>query len=160
MGGVALHLSSDTIGDRLERMRDEVGGHVGFTPESFLVQEMVTGGQELILGFHRDPQLGPALLLGMGGVTAELFQDTTLRLLPVSEEQAREMLCELKTYPLLDGFRGMPKADVDAAAKCIVAFSQMAMQLGDRLVEAEINPLLVRPAGSGVIALDGLTIIA
>lgn len=55
-------------------MRDEVGGHVGFTPESFLVQEMVTGGQELILGFHRDPQLGPALLLGMGGVTAELFR--------------------------------------------------------------------------------------
>ena len=160
VGGVALHLTSDTIWDRLERMRDEVGGHVGFTPESFLVQEMVTGGQELILGFHRDPQLGPALLLGMGGVTAELFQDTTLRLLPVSEEQAREMLCELKTYPLLDGFRGMPKADVDAAAKCIVAISQMAMQLGDRLVEAEINPLLVRPAGSGVIALDGLTIIA
>ncbi len=83
-----------------------------------------------------------------------------MRLLPVSEEQAREMLCELKTYPLLDGFRGMPKADVDAAAKCIVAFSQMAMQLGDRLVEAEINLLLARPAGSGVIALDGLTIIA
>lgn len=160
VGGVALHLCSDTIGDRLEQMRDEVGGHVGFTPESFLVQEMVTGGQELILGFHRDPQLGPALLLGMGGVTAELFQDTTLRLLPVSEAQAREMLGELKTYPLLDGFRGMPKADIDAAAKCIVAFSQMAMQLGERLVEAEINPLLVRPAGSGVVALDGLTIMA
>lgn len=160
VGGVALHQSSDTVGDCLERMRDNVGGHVGFTPESFLVQEMVTGGQELILGFHRDPQLGPALLLGMGGVTAELFQDTTLRLLPVSEDQAREMLSELKTYPLLDGFRGMPKADVDAAARCIAAFSKMAMALGERLVEAEINPLLVRPAGHGVVALDGLTIVA
>ena len=160
VGGVALRLSPQDIAVRLDQMRDEVGGHVGFTPETFLVQEMVTGGQELILGFHRDPQLGAALLLGMGGVTAELFQDTTLRLLPVNEEQAREMLSELKTYPLLDGFRGMPKADVDAAAKCIVAFSEMAMQLGERLVEAEINPLLVRPAGSGVVALDGLTVIA
>ncbi|WP_447733070.1 acetate--CoA ligase family protein [Pseudomonas shirazensis] len=160
VGGVALHLCSDDIGARLDRMRDEVSSHVGFTPECFLVQEMVTGGQELILGFHRDPQLGPALLVGMGGVTAELFQDTTLRLLPVNEDQARQMLGELKTYPLLDGFRGMPKADVDAAVRCIVAFSDMAMQLGERLLEAEINPLLVRPAGSGVVALDGLTIIA
>lgn len=160
VGGVALAVEAEVIGERLERMRDEVGGHVGFTPESFLVQEMVVGGQELILGFHRDPQLGPALLLGMGGVTAELFQDTTLRLLPVNREQARQMLCELRTFPLLDGFRGRPKADLDAAIECIVAFSDMAMQLGDRLVEAEINPLLVRPAGRGVVALDGLTVIA
>ncbi|MCO8164884.1 acetate--CoA ligase family protein [Pseudomonas sp. 21LCFQ010] len=160
VGGVALAVEAEVIGERLERMRDEVGGHVGFTPESFLVQEMVVGGQELILGFHRDPQLGPALLLGMGGVTAELFQDTTLRLLPVNREQSRQMLCELRTFPLLDGFRGRPKADLDAAIECIVAFSDMAMQLGDRLVEAEINPLLVRPAGRGVVALDGLTVIA
>lgn len=160
VGGVALHLDAGNISARLDRMRDEVSSHVGFEPPTFLVQEMVTGGQELILGFHRDPQLGPALLLGMGGVTAELFQDTTLHLLPVNLEQARQMLRALRTYPLLDGYRGMPKADLDAAAHCIVAFSDMAMQLGERLVEAEINPLLVRPAGSGVMALDGLTIMA
>ncbi|WP_459208253.1 acetate--CoA ligase family protein [Pseudomonas sp. MLB6B] len=159
VGGVALRLSAQDIGARLEQMRDEVGKHVGFTPQTFLVQEMVGGGQELILGLLRDPQLGPALLLGMGGVTAELFQDTTLRLLPVSEAQAREMLSELKTFALLDGFRGMPRADIDAAARCIAAFSDMAMQLGERLLEAEINPLLVRPEGKGVIALDGLTVI-
>ena len=160
VGGVALGLDAEAIGERLERMRDEVGGHVGFVPESFLIQEMVVGGQELILGFHRDPQLGPALLLGMGGVTAELFQDTTLRLLPVNHEQAHEMLRELRTFPLLDGFRGRPKGDIEAAVACIVAFSDMAMQLGERLLEAEINPLLVRPAGRGVVALDGLTVIA
>jgi len=160
VGGVALGLDAEAIGERLERMRDEVGGHVGFVPERFLIQEMVVGGQELILGFHRDPQLGPALLLGMGGVTAELFQDTTLRLLPVSHDQAREMLRELRTFPLLDGFRGRPKGDIEAAVVCIVAFSDMAMQLGERLLEAEINPLLVRPAGRGVVALDGLTVIA
>jgi acyl-CoA synthetase (NDP forming) len=160
VGGVALHLNAENIGARFDRMRDEVSRHVGFEPPTFLVQEMVTGGQELILGFHRDPQLGPALLLGMGGVTAELFQDTTLRLLPVNLAQARQMLRELRTYPLLDGFRGLPKADIEAAARCIVAFSDMAMQLGERLVEAEINPLLVRPAASGVMALDGLTIMA
>lgn len=160
VGGVALGLDAEAIGERLERMRDEVGGHVGFVPESFLIQEMVLGGQELILGFHRDPQLGPALLLGMGGVTAELFQDTTLRLLPVNHEQAHEMLRELRTFALLDGFRGRPKGDIEAAVACIVAFSDMAMQLGERLLEAEINPLLVRPAGRGVVALDGLTVIA
>ncbi|CAH0301204.1 hypothetical protein SRABI70_04375 [Pseudomonas sp. Bi70] len=96
----------------------------------------------------------------MGGVTAELFQDTTLRLLPVNHEQAHEMLRELRTFALLDGFRGRPKGDIEAAVACIVAFSDMAMQLGERLLEAEINPLLVRPAGRGVVALDGLTVIA
>lgn len=160
VGGVALRQRPDGIGARLERMRDEVTTQVGFDPEAFLVQEMVSGGEELILGFTRDPQLGPALLLGMGGVTAELFQDTTLRLLPVTLEDAREMLAELRTYPLLDGYRGRPKADVEAAAHCIVAFSDMALRLGERLQEAEINPLLVRPHGQGVVALDGLTVLS
>ena len=160
VGGVALRQRPEDIGGRLERMRDEVTAQVGFNPEAFLVQEMVSGGEELILGFTRDPQLGPALLLGMGGVTAELFQDTTLRLLPVTLDDARAMLAELRTYPLLDGFRGRPKADVEAAARCIVAFSDMALRLGERLQEAEINPLLVRPQGQGVVALDGLTVLS
>lgn len=160
VGGVALRQRPEDIGGRLERMRDEVTAQVGFNPEAFLVQEMVSGGEELILGFIRDPQLGPAVLLGMGGVTAELFQDTTLRLLPVTLDDARAMLAELRTYPLLDGFRGRPKADVEAAARCIVAFSDMALRLGERLQEAEINPLLVRPQGQGVVALDGLTVLS
>jgi acetate---CoA ligase (ADP-forming) len=111
---------------------------------------------------HRDA-LGTAVLLGMGGVTAELFKDRTMRLLPpqggLSREEARSMLRELITWPLLDGFRGRPKADVAALVSAIVAFSLLAAQLGERLIEAEINPVFVLPAGQGVRAVDGVVVL-
>ncbi|MGC2780070.1 MAG: acetate--CoA ligase family protein [Bradyrhizobium sp.] len=163
VGGVAVNLTPDTIGDRLTTMAIDVEAATGRRPQRFLVQQMVSGGTELILGLHRDP-LGAAVLLGMGGVTAELFNDTTLRLLPptggLSRAEARAMLHDLITWPLLDGFRGRPKADVEALVSAIVAFSLMAAQLGDRLVEAEINPVFVLPAGQGVRAADGVAVLA
>src|SRR5256885_12204643 len=101
-------------------------------------------------------------MLGMGGVAAELFQDTTLRLLPddgtqlgvLSRSEALDMARELKTWPLLDGFRCRPKADVDALADAIVAFSAMAAELGDCVIEAEINPVLARTQCQGVRAAE------
>jgi len=160
VGGVALGLTEQTIGHALEEMRGVVSVKSGIVPDRFLVQEMVNGGHELILGFHRDPQLGPALLLGMGGVSAELIRDTSLRLLPITRKDASAMLRELKTFALLDGYRGAPKADIDALIECIVAFADMAMTLGAKLHEAEINPLRVFGEGQGVTAVDGLTILA
>lgn len=163
VGGVAVGLNPETIGERLTRMAMEVQANTGVVPDRYLVQEMVGGGTELILGMHRDA-LGTAILLGMGGVTAELFKDTTMRLLPhgggLSREEALAMAQELRTWPLLDGFRGRPKADVPALVDAIVAFSQMASQLGDRLVEAEINPLFVLANGQGVRAADGVVVLA
>lgn len=163
VGGVAVNVAPEQVGPRLAAMQGEVQARAGVRPERFLVQEMVTGGTELILGMHRDP-LGTAILLGMGGVAAELFQDTTMRLLPpeggLGRTEALSMARELKTWPLLDGFRGRPKADVDALADAIVAFSRMAAQLGDRLVEAEINPVFVLPQGQGVRAADGVVVLA
>jgi acyl-CoA synthetase (NDP forming) len=163
VGGVAVGLTAGQIGSRLSEMAAQVERQAGVRPRRFLVQEMVAGGTELILGLHRDP-LGTAVLLGMGGVTAELFKDTTMRLLPpqgsLSREEALAMARELKTWPLLDGFRGRPKADVDALVDAIVAFSAMAAQLGDRLVEAEINPVFVLPQGQGVRAADGVAVLA
>jgi len=144
-------------------MRDDVETATGVPANAFLVQEMVSGGTELILGLHRDP-LGTALLLGMGGVTAELFKDTTMRLLsadaPFSRDDALEMIHELKTWPLLNGYRGRPRADVDALVSAIVAFARMAVRLGERIVEAEINPIFVLPAGQGVRAADGVAVLA
>jgi acyl-CoA synthetase (NDP forming) len=144
-------------------MASDVQSATGIAPQRFLVQEMVKGGVEVILGMHRDA-LGTAILLGMGGVTAELFGDTTLRLLPgecgLTREAALEMIGRLKTAPLLQGFRGRPKADVAALAEAIVAFSRMVATLGDRLVEAEMNPVFVLPEGQGVVAADGVAVLA
>ncbi|MBH5371938.1 acetate--CoA ligase family protein [Bradyrhizobium glycinis] len=162
VGGVAVNLTAETIGGRLTAMADEVETRTGKRPEQFLVQEMISGGIEIILGMHRDA-LGVAILLGMGGVAAELFKDTTMRLLPpeggLGLTEARAMARDLVTWPLLDGFRGRPKCDVEALAAAIVAFSQMVAQLGDRLLEAEINPVFVLPAGQGVKAADGLAVL-
>jgi len=160
--GVAVNVASEHIGARLATMVTDVERATGERPTRFLVQEMVTGGTELILGMHRDP-LGTAILLGMGGVTAELFEDTALCMLPteggLSREQALGMARSLKTWPLLDGFRGRPKADVDALVHAIVAFSQMVAQLGDTLIEAEINPIFVLEKGRGVRAADGVAML-
>jgi len=167
VGGVAVGLTVDTIGARLESMASEVKEMTGLRPRKFLVQRMVEEGIELILGMRRDA-LGIAILLGMGGVTAELFKDTTLRLLRsdgaclrgLTPAEALSMARDLRVWPMLDGFRGRPKADVNALVDAIVAFSQMAAQLGDRLLEAEINPLFVLPQGQGVIAADGVVVLA
>jgi acyl-CoA synthetase (NDP forming) len=167
VGGVAVGLTAETVGARLTQMAADVEAKAGVRPQRYLVQEMVGGGTELILGMHRDP-LGTAILLGMGGITAELFKDTTMRLLPaestglsgLSRAEALSMAKDLKTWPLLDGFRSRPKADVEALVDAIVAFSRMAAQLGERLVEAEINPVFVLLQGQGVRAADGVVVLA
>ena len=162
VGGVAVSVPAAQIGQRLTEMAVEVQRRAGIAPKHFLVQEMVTSGVEVILGMNRDA-LGTAILLGMGGVLAELFKDTAMRLLPsqggLSREEALEMARELKSWPLLDGFRGRPKADVDALVSAIVAFSTMTAQIGDRLLEAEINPVFVLAKGHGVRAADGVVVL-
>lgn len=162
IGGVALNQSPDTIGDRLETMRDEVGGHTGRIPKNFLVEEMVAAGHEVILGANHDA-LGTAILLGAGGVTAELFKDTSIRLLPeeggLSHQQAGEMMRELTTWPLLEGYRGSTPLDTDALAETIVRFSALIAALKHNLVTAEINPLFVLSEGQGVFAADAVIVL-
>lgn len=161
-GGVAVNLTADDIAARLARMTQEVAARTALTPERFLVQEMVSGGQEMILGLKRDP-LGVVILLGAGGTAAELMGDTSIRLLTdgaaLARDEAMTMVRELKIWPLLDGYRDRPKADVEALADTIVAFSAMAARLGERIAEAEINPLFVLDAGKGVVAADGLAVL-
>jgi hypothetical protein len=149
---VAVNLDPEQVSARLTAMPEEVQSNKGVAPDRFLFQEMVSGGTELILGFHRDP-LGCAILLGMGGITAELFKDTTMRMLPpggcLSRDEALDLARELKTWAMLNGYRGRPKADIEALISAIVAFSRMAAQMGTRLAEAEINPVFVCVRGSG-----------
>jgi len=159
VGGVAVGVPAADVATRGHAMLQAVRAATDAPLEGLLVQEMVAGGTEMILGFHRDPQLGPAVLLGMGGVAAELFNDTVLRLLPLSRRDAEDMVQALKTRPLLEGYRGRPRADVPALVDAIMAFAAMAAELDGKLEEAEINPLFVLPDGQGVKAADGVVIL-
>jgi acyl-CoA synthetase (NDP forming) len=155
VGGVKLGVALADVPAACTEVAEAVGRH-GITVERFLVQEMASG-VEMILGFHRDPQLGPAILLGLGGIAAELLDDVAIRLLPIGPTDAAEMIGDLKGSRLLAGFRGAAPADIAALADAVTAFAAMAERLGDRLVEAEINPLFVRP--DGVRAADGLAVL-
>ena len=123
-----------------------------------VVQEMVSGGVETIVGVSYDAQLGPILLFGTGGVMVEVYNDVALRLCPITREDALEMIDEVKGARLLSGFRGAPVADVDALADVLVNVSQMAVQLEGSLGELDINPLMVLPKGQGVKAADALVV--
>jgi acyl-CoA synthetase (NDP forming) len=159
IGGVVVDVRPEDIARRCHELGENVRTRSSQKIEGFLVQELIRDGVELILGFHRDPQLGPAILLGMGGIAAELFMDTAIRLPPLGNADPDSMIDELASAPLLRGFRGRPPADVGALAQSILAFSNMISSLGERLIEAEINPLFVLPEGRGVRAADGLVVL-
>ena len=118
----------------------------------FLAQPMAKGLGEAILGFRRDPEVGPVVMLGTGGVTAELFRDVTLRLAPVTEAEAWEMITEIRGLRPLTGWRGLPRGDLAALAQAILAISRLAAR--DDIAEAEINPLIIGPEGAGVTVTD------
>jgi acyl-CoA synthetase (NDP forming) len=159
VGGVAVNIAAADVAATCERMADKFTAATGYKPEGFLVQELVKDGIELIVGFTADEQLGNCILLGMGGVAAELYKDTSLRLAPINRDDAREMVDELKSAPLLKGYRGRPEADLEALLDALIAFSDMVCTIGDNLLEAEINPLFVRTKGNGVLAADGVVVV-
>jgi acyl-CoA synthetase (NDP forming) len=124
--------------------------------DGVLVQEMVTGGVEAILGVTNDPLFGPAVMFGLGGIFAEVLKDVSFRLAPVTPSVARDMIEEIAGYPVLAGARGKPPADIAALADAIVRLSALAVDLKDRVAELDINPLFVFAEGSGVKAADAL----
>jgi hypothetical protein len=120
----------------------------------YLVEEMVTAAvAEILLGLQRDPVYGVTLTLGMGGVTAEVLADTVTLVLPATEDQVLGAMRGLRLWPLLDGYRGRPKADMAAVAQIAVALGQR-MLADQTLEEVEINPILVR--AKGAVAVDAL----
>ena len=161
IGGVALNVPLAELSTAMNAMSAGIQSKAGVTIHHFLVQEMASGGVEFMVGMHRDP-LGTAILVGMGGVTAELFKDTHMRLInpgkSFTEQEALDMLKALKTWPLLDGYRGKAKCDVSSLTNAIVQFSGMVAALEDRLLECEINPIFVFEDGRGVKAADGIAV--
>lgn len=118
-----------------------------------LVQEMVRG-TEIILGARTDPQYGPFLIVGLGGIFVEVLKDVAVRLLPVSEGEARAMLKELKGYKVLEGTRGQAPRDVDALVRAMVGLSDIFSAHRDHLSDLEFNPIMLRAQGQGLAAVD------
>ena len=133
-------------------------GAVGEVINGVTVQEMVLDGIEVIVGLSYDSQLGATILFGTGGVMVEVYNDVALRLCPIDESDALEMINEVKGARLLEGFRGRPAADIDALIETLVNVSNLGAQLEGSLAELDINPLMVLPAGQGVKAADAVAV--
>lgn len=124
--------------------------------EEVLVQPMQKGLGEVLVGYRVDPEAGPIVMLAAGGIWAEVAKDRSIRLAPVTVETAREMVTEVNALKPLTGLRGKARGDLEALAHTVSALSQLALQPGLRIVEAEVNPLLILPEGQGVTAVDAL----
>jgi acyl-CoA synthetase (NDP forming) len=116
---------------------------------------MERGIGEALIGYRVDPQVGPVVIVAAGGVTTEIYKDRALRLAPVTIETARAMIAEVKGFATLRGFRGKARGDLEALALTLVKFSRIG-ETEPRVMEAEINPILVRREGEGVVAVDAL----
>ena len=148
VGAVRLHLENgDAVREAYEHMHATLGDRMG----GAIVQPMVEAGVETIVGVTRDVAFGPLVLLGIGGVQAELFRDSALRLVPVTDIDAHELVRELRTSPLLFGYRNTPQVDVDALEDLLIRVGQLADHLPE-VAELDCNPVIVSP--SGVIVVD------
>ena len=154
-GGVKMALSSEE-GVRAG-YREIMAGARAYDPDAevdgVLVQQMVTGGTEVIVGLSRDPQFGPLIMFGLGGIYVEVLKDVSFRVAPMGETDAREMIEEVRSAKVLQGVRGQQRSDVDALVDCILRISQLAAAY-PVVAECDINPLKVMAAGQGVVALD------
>jgi acetyltransferase len=154
-GGVALSLVDEAqVRAAWERMYQRAAAKIGESRvDGILVRRMIPAGRELILGLKRDAALGPVLMCGLGGIYVELLRDIVFRIAPVSDQTALEMLAGLRGAALLRGIRGEPPADVAAVADVLSRLSQLAIDCPG-IVELDINPLIVQPAGQGCCVAD------
>jgi acyl-CoA synthetase (NDP forming) len=150
VGGVILNLSSDV---ELLAAIGKIQRTTGV--DRALVQPMVTGVGEVLIGYRVDADVGPLVMLAAGGIFAEIHRDRSLRLAPVDLTEAHAMIGEVAALKALTGFRGRPAGDLDALAQALVSLSQLAVA-EDSVLEAEVNPLIVLPKGRGVVAVDAL----
>lgn len=156
VGGVALDVAPPDVPAQVEAMLATVRAAAPDARiDGCLVTPMITGGIECIVGVHLDPVLGPAIMFGLGGITVELLKDVATRLAPVSEDEALEMIRAIRSHPLLEGYRGRPRADLPALARAISRISALAAA-NPAITTIEVNPLLVFDEGRGIMALDAV----
>jgi acetyltransferase len=159
IGGVILNIASENelrrayarLAQNLARARP------GARLEQVLVAEQVTGGVELVLGVQRDPEVGPVLMFGSGGILLELHKDVAFGAVPLPPWQAEAMIARTTAGRLLDGYRGMPAADRASVLAGLTALGRLAHDLGDRLESIDVNPFVALP--DGAVALDALVVL-
>jgi len=155
IGGVKLNIQTPTdVRDTFDLL---VYRATRYMPDATIwgcqVQQMVRGGREVIVGMNRDPQFGPLLMFGLGGIYVEALKDVSFRIAPISRRQAKEMVNEIRAIRLLKGIRGEPPADIEALVDVILRISQLVIQFPE-IVELDINPLMVLEAGRGAVSVD------
>jgi acetyl-CoA synthetase (ADP-forming) len=137
------------------RVFDELIGKVKGL-DGVLIQKMIKGSREFVIGLSRDPQFGPCVMFGLGGIFTEALQDVTFRVAPLSKEDALEMIDEIKTKKILGEFRGSPAVDREALAKALVGVGELGMRY-DSIAEIDINPLII--SGDKPVAVDALVVL-
>jgi len=153
VGGVVLN-----IHDEKELLAAIRNIHTATKADRVLVQPMVAGLGEVLIGYRVDADVGPLVMLAAGGVLAEIHRDRSLRLAPVDLAEAKAMIGEVVALKALAGYRGRPRGDLDALAEALVSLSRLAVDDGPAVAEAEINPLMVME--KGVVAVDALVRLA
>ena len=158
VGGVITGLKdSEEVSIALREMKETLAEKAPAARiEGFLLEEMVPTGIELIIGGLRDPQFGPAVMFGTGGIAVELVKDVSFRLAPLNREEVFEMMREVKSYPLLTGFRGSKPVDLKKLASAVMALSEILLGI-EEIKEIEINPLLVSEVGA--VAVDARVVL-
>jgi len=160
IGGVQLNLRNEAaMAEAFNDMMDSIKGEY---PEAkidgVLVQPMVTGGRELILGGRQDPQFGPVVLIGLGGIFVEIFEEVSVRVAPISRPDAEEMIAELRGAQILRGVRGLKPSDIEAVIDALLRLSQLLVEF-PQIKELDVNPLMVFHEGGGCMALDARMIL-
>ena len=158
MGAVKVGLTQDQV----ERAAREMGASLrgaGIEGASFLVQEMVPDAVEMFVGVTNDPNFGPLIACGAGGALVELLRDVAVRLTPITDLDARQMVRALRTFPILEGYRGGPKQDIGALEEILLRVGQMVEDIPE-IAELDLNPVMVRRAGKGAVVVDARVRIA
>ena len=152
VGGVALDLrDAGSVRDAYRRIMKNVKRHNARAKiAGMIVQEMAPAGTEVIVGAVKDPQFGPAMMFGLGGIFVEVLKDVTFRIAPIDEGEAREMISEVKAYPLLKGYRNLPPADIDAIVRILVDASRLVTD-HEEIKELDLNPVLVYKRGAKTV---------
>lgn len=155
VGGVRLRLAGEA--DVRRAYQEVLAAARAARPEArlhgVLIQQMITGGKETILGMKRDPHFGPLLLFGLGGTYVEVFRDVTVRIAPITELDAHQMFQQLKSFPILSGYRGEAPSDLEAIGECLERLSQLALDFPS-IHELDINPMVVFGKGQGAGVID------